>query len=700
VSSAVVVLARFRSLPVSFAGGLVLGAVVNLIAGYAREVDSIADILNRVPGLASSTVYLLLFFGLYFMGHQRGRTAGISVDEPRPDDHMNDLPGWRRVLPWSIAGAALVIWTFGVVPIGMFQAGPVERTLVASGLAISFVYLSFTVVTGLGGMVSLAQATFTTAGALTAGYVAHHGVLGGSFLAAVLLGALVAMVLGALVAVPAMRLGGVALALATLALAFIGETILFRLDSVNNNSRGWILSRPELGPFDFNDDRSFIALLIVMLGVAIWVVRNLEHSLTGRTMFATRNSAAAASVGISTAHAKVRIFAISALLAGLGGGLMSYGDQAATDSKYPATVGLLWLTIAVTWGVRRRAAAVLAGLVGVLLPRVIKTGIWIVPGTDTVHIPAILFGLGAINLARNPDGILSVVAMDNRARRNRRERARGGATEPGASEHATTTPAVAAHGSAADAATATTARGDAGALVVSGVRAGYGDVEVLHGIDLVVPAGSIVALVGANGAGKSTLCGAIAGSLAATAGTVWFNGADVTGLRPDERAKAGLVLSPESRGVFPALTVEDNLSLWLPMAADIDRVLDRFAMLAARRRVPAGNLSGGEQQILSLAPLLIRPPRVLVIDEPTLGLAPLVVDNLASLIAELRDEGTTLLLVEEKMRAVEAMADHLAFIRLGRITWFGPVGELDHAAIGEYYLGTSDQAADEVTEPA
>src|SRR5690606_21573964 len=140
-----------------------------------------------------------------------------------------------------------------------------------------------------------------------------------------------------------------------------------------------------------DDDRSFIALLILLLGVALWVVRNLESSLTGRTMFATRNAVAASSVGISTPRAKVTIFAISALLAGLGGVLMSYTDEAATDSKYPATVCLLWLTIAVTWGVRRRAAAVLAGLIGVLMPRVIKTGIWIIPGTDTVHIPAILF---------------------------------------------------------------------------------------------------------------------------------------------------------------------------------------------------------------------------------------------------------------------------------------------------------------------
>ena len=547
VSSAVVVLARFRSLPISFFGGLALGAAMNLIAGYALEIDPVADVLNKVPGLAGSSVYILLFFGLYFLGHQRVRVAGVAADENRPEDHMDDLPPWRRALPWLIAAGALATWAFGLLPISMFQAGPVEQTLIASGLAISFVYLSFTVVTGLGGMVSLAQATFTTAGALTAGYVATHGVFGGSFVVALASGAVVAMVLGALVAVPAMRLGGVALALATLALAFVGETILFRLDFINNRSRGWTLTRPEIGPIDFNDDKSFIALLMVLLAVALWVVGNVEHSLTGRSMFAARNGAAASSVGISIPVVKVTIFAISGLLAGIGGVLLSYADKAANDAKYPPAIGLLWLTIAVTWGVRRRAAAVLAGMIGVLMPRVIQSGIWFIPGNSTVYIPAILFGLGAVNLARSPDGILSVVAMENRARRNRRAQSRAmpdGVGSPVSAVAATPVPVPAApDGGPA-------AVGDA-VLVIRGLRAGYGDVEVLHGVDLVVPPSSVVALVGANGAGKSTLCAAIAGAIPVTAGGVWFDGEDVTSLSAHERAAAGLVLSPESRVRVP-----------------------------------------------------------------------------------------------------------------------------------------------------
>lgn len=682
VSSAVVVLARFRSLPVSFFGGLALGAVMNLIAGYARRIDPVADLLNRVPGLEGSTVYLLLFFGLFFLGHQRTRVAGVAAEERRPADYMDDLSPWRRVLPWAIAGGVLVVWAFGLVPIDRFQAGAVEQTLIASGLAISFVYLSFTVVTGLGGMVSLAQATFTTAGALTAGYVANQGVLGGSFPIAVLLGALVAMALGALVAIPAMRLGGVALALATLALAFIGETILFRLDFANNDSRGWILERPKLGPLDFDDDRTYIALLMVLLAIGIWVVRNLEHSLTGRAVFAVRNGAAAASVGISAARVKVTVFAISGMLAGIGGALLSYNDKAANDAKYPATIGLLWLTIAVTWGVRRREAAVLAGMIGVLMPRVLQTGALFIPGTDTVHIPAILFGLGAVQLARSPDGILALVAMENRARRNHRRQRRthvpdDGQVAPGAvvtaTERVDVTPAPVGV--------------EENTLVVSGLHAGYGDVEVLHGVDLVVPPNSLVALVGANGAGKSTLCAALAGSLPATSGSVWFDARDVTGAMAHARASSGLVLSPESRGVFPALTVEDNLDLWLPSVEDRERALDRFPLIAERRRLPAGNLSGGEQQILALAPLLVRPPKLLVVDEPTLGLAPMIVDQLVGIFNELRDEGTALLLVEEKLSAVDEIAQHIAIIRLGRITWSGPPNELDRERLNSYYLG-------------
>jgi ABC-type branched-subunit amino acid transport system ATPase component len=190
----------------------------------------------------------------------------------------------------------------------------------------------------------------------------------------------------------------------------------------------------------------------------------------------------------------------------------------------------------------------------------------------------------------------------------------------------------------------------------------------------------VVAILGGNGAGKSSLCGVLAGTVPTAAGTVLLAGEDVTALPAHRRSRAGIFLVPEGRGVFPALTVEENLSLWLPRAADRDQAYERLPRLAARRTVDAGALSGGEQQLLALAPALVRPPRVLIADEPSLGLA-------FGLFAELRDRGVALVIVEEKPSEALALADTVVFMRLGRVTWSAPRSEVDDKRLAAAYLG-------------
>ena len=163
--------------------------------------------------------------------------------------------------------------------------------------------------------------------------------------------------------------------------------------------------------------------------------------------------------------------------------------------------------------------------------------------------------------------------------------------------------------------------------------------------------GTITALVGANGSGKSTLCKAIAGVVPATSGLITLDERHVTTL-PAHRRSRDLLLAPETRGVFPGLTVEENLAVAVEAAADRRRIYDAFPILAERRRVPAGALSGGEQQILTMAALLGQPPAVLVADEPTLGLAPRIVDRIIQLFEELRAQGTTILIAEERSTEV------------------------------------------------
>jgi ABC-type branched-subunit amino acid transport system ATPase component len=201
-----------------------------------------------------------------------------------------------------------------------------------------------------------------------------------------------------------------------------------------------------------------------------------------------------------------------------------------------------------------------------------------------------------------------------------------------------------------------------------------------------VAAGRITVLLGAGGAGKSTFCGTVAGAVPTSGGTVRFAGEDVTTRPAHRRARMGLSVAPESRGIFPGLSVVENLAVALPGRADQERALERFPALARRHRVEAGYLSGGEQQMLALAPLVVDPPTLLVVDEPGLGLAPLVVEEVLRLLTELRDAGSTILLSEEKASRVLGIADDVAFLTLGRVVWSGPATEVDLDRLTDAYL--------------
>ena len=191
-------------------------------------------------------------------------------------------------------------------------------------------------------------------------------------------------------------------------------------------------------------------------------------------------------------------------------------------------------------------------------------------------------------------------------------------------------------------------------LELEALRAGYGNIEALHGISLSVGEGEIVTLIGANGAGKTTTLMTISGCVPARTGAVRFRGRDISGLPPHEIVALGLVQSPEGRKIFPRLTVAENLEMGAftrrdadGIAADQNRVFELFPILGERRRQPGGTLSGGEQQMLAIARALMARPKLLLLDEPSLGLAPLVVSRIFEVIRELNREGATILLVEQ-----------------------------------------------------
>jgi branched-chain amino acid transport system ATP-binding protein len=231
-------------------------------------------------------------------------------------------------------------------------------------------------------------------------------------------------------------------------------------------------------------------------------------------------------------------------------------------------------------------------------------------------------------------------------------------------------------------------------LRLRNVDASYGRFVALSNVSLIVPEGAVVALLGPNGAGKSTMLRTISGMLSPAAGRIEFDGVRIDRL-PDHRiAKLGLAHIPEGRGIFPGLTVRDNLLMARHAARNgdgsFDRVFALFPVLETRRSQTAGTLSGGEQQMLSLARAVITDPRMLMIDELSLGLAPRLVSQLFDNVAAIRDAGTTILLVEQYVRHALRLADIVVILHKGKVRFIGEPGELEHdETLVESYLGTS-----------
>jgi len=228
------------------------------------------------------------------------------------------------------------------------------------------------------------------------------------------------------------------------------------------------------------------------------------------------------------------------------------------------------------------------------------------------------------------------------------------------------------------------------ALELSGVHAGYGRATVLRDVSVTVARGAIVALLGPNGAGKTTLLRTASGLLKPTQGRVSIGGADATRLAPNKRARSGLCLIPEGRGVFRSLTVRENLRLQIPgwnRSASMDQVLEMFPVLRARLRQTAGTLSGGEQQMLAISRSYLASPAIVLLDEVSMGLAPKMVDLIFDALARLAAAGTSLLVVEQYVTRALDMADQVILLERGRVTFSGPPGELQQDAILHGYLG-------------
>ena len=481
VSFAAAVVGRLRSLPLAFAGALLIGLLQGLSEKYtsdwfADSTSTFADTLKTgfkpsIPFIVM-LVFLLAYQGLRREQFEVDLRAGPAEDEIVPAAR---LTGWRAAIgPLAIALAlfSVPLW------LNDFWVG-----VVSQGVALAVLFLTFTVVIGEGGMLSLAQVALAGIGAFTAAKLATES--GWPVWLALIAGALVCVPIGLLVAALSLRLGDLYLALATLAFSQLVTYLIFQRSDFDNFNSGVEIARPEFLGIDFNDRVNFYLLLAVVFCIAAVAVVNLRKSTTGMVLTAMRSSeTAAATTGISVVRSKLIAFGVSAFIAGLGGGLYAVSFGRATVLSFSVLVGIVWLAIVVTWGIRSVLGALMAAILYVVVspptnklsfilviivvfammgmtarlvgsraiytPRGVVLAVLlyaagiaaivlVLPidvkdeidlGTAWDYIPTLLFGLGAVFLARQPRGVLFDVMNRIRLRQLQREARLAEAAEP------------------------------------------------------------------------------------------------------------------------------------------------------------------------------------------------------------------------------------------------------------------------------
>jgi ABC-type branched-subunit amino acid transport system ATPase component/ABC-type branched-subunit amino acid transport system permease subunit len=649
---------------------------------------------------------------------------------------MPDLLARLPVVRIARFGALALV---GAVALAVPVVLPADDVFRASAMLIyALLGVSLVVLSGWAGTVSLGQVAFFAIGAAVAGaLIVEQGV---DLFPAMVVAAVVGAGVAALVGIPTLRLRGLYLAITTFALALATTSYLLNgsyFDWVPSGDR--VERVPFLGGLQVETETEVYYLALVVLVAVIVGMRGVRTSRFGRALLALRdNERAAQAYAVDAARTQLAAFALAGGIAALAGALFVHHEQAFDGSSYSPIENLAVFTMVVVGGMGTTAGAVLGSLfllggrwfldtdwqflasgIGVvvillvapsglagLMYRVRDAWLRTVARRQGIDVPAYSSSpADAANAAglpaapERPSAPAGPSAPDDRPV-GRPATAGAPATEappaPGpdapadhvgadgdATAGASSGPGVTV-GAAGDASTAgvgTTATGAGDLLLdVRDIEVGYGGVPVLFGVDLAVPRGGAVALLGTNGAGKSTLLKAISGLAPPDAGRVVVDGVDLTGRPAHVVAAHGVAQMPGGHGVFPSLSVADNLRVagWLrrrdraAFDADVERMRTLFPVLAERADDQAGHLSGGQQQMLALAMSVLTRPRLLMIDELSLGLAPAVVGQLLRFVDQLRADGTTLVVVEQSVNVAVAIADTAVFMERGQVRFAGP----------------------------
>jgi ABC-type branched-subunit amino acid transport system ATPase component/ABC-type branched-subunit amino acid transport system permease subunit len=580
-----------------------------------------------------------------------------------------------------------------------------SKQLLAANVAIyALIGVSIVVLTGWAGQISLGQFAFVGVGSATAGALIVHQHV--NFIVAVLAAAVVGAVVAVVIGIPALRIPGLYLAVVTLAFAVAVQSYVLSATFFPSLNPAVVPPPTLLKRFDLGSEGTFYEVCLVFLLVGMLVAHNLRKGRTGRNIIAVRdNPRAAAAYGVSPLRTKLLAFIISGAIAGIAGSLYVVGLQGLPADGLPADLSITVFVMVVIGGLGSITGAVLgavyvqsvqyflpadlqllatgAGLLILLLfiPEGLGGVLFRIRDWSLVKLEAYHFKRTAV---ATPDAVESAVDLSSAPEPS--AVANPAALRIGALEAQELEGAAAATGGAAP---------DAGppgrkaALVeLRAVDAGYANRSlVLHDVEIGIGQSEVVALLGTNGAGKTTVLRSVAGLLRPTKGGVSYIGKDIDRLSPSERVQAGLVTVLGGRGVFRSLSVSENLRLaaWtarrhhkdLEFAdAATERVLTLFPVLRERLEQRAGLLSGGEQQMLALAQALLCRPKLLMIDELSLGLAPSVVAQLLEVVRALAASGVTVVIVEQSVNVATAISSRAIFMERGRVRFSGPTPDL------------------------
>ena len=681
------------------------------VAACGLGIVETAIIWNKGRGtLVDPAIFMIVIVALLVSRRRRESRAedqAISswqnVDQVRPvPRELRDLPEVRWVGAGLLAtvGAVLVF-----LPVFLNDG---DTNLAAAVFIYAIIAVSLVMLTGWAGEISLGQVAFVAIGSAVAGglNVHYRWDLTLTTLAAAIVGGGASIIIG----LPALRIRGLFLAVSTMSFALATSSFLLNRDYFGylpDNLTQRVERYPLLGRADISSETGFYFVCLGALLLVLWCARSLQRSRTARVLVATReNERAAQAFGINLTRTKLLAFALSGFFASFAGGLFAVHQRAVGQDVFAPVESIRALSMVVVGG--------LGSIPGALLGAVfLKSTEWfntLVPQKFRFLFTFAGSGIGLIGVLWFFPGGLGSLMYRVRDRYLRFVANRRGILVPSLIADAST-PEVLQGDGVTQVSLAPRARGaltrlqrlrprarsqthsgtgpldlsEAPTLLrIKSLDVAYGQVQVLFGVDLDVTEGEVIALLGTNGAGKSTVLRAISGLVAPRAGTITLDGEDITGIAPHRVASLGVSQVPGGRGIFPSLTVAENLRIacWMfrhdtaRVDAGVAEVLELFPILAEKRSDQAASLSGGQQQMLTLGMAFLSRPRLLMIDELSLGLAPVIVEQLLDVVRQLAERGTTIILVEQSVNVALTVATTAYFMEKGEIKFHGPTAEL------------------------